>query len=271
MQQQWLQKPLERNAVRLAASDLVPEHFKRVSQRRLEHIDRTLSAVHERLLKEIQYQTDRYVKLQEDQAAGKDVRLNLENIRRTITDLQARLESRTQELKVMRHLKNGTPVVLGGALVIPVGCIGTQPVDQPEEVAAQVPSQSVAARKRIELLAMEAVMQECHASGYRVVDKSAEKCGWDLSAFGEHDRVWHIEVKGRHKDADKVTLTRNEIAYGANQGEKFVLAIVRVGENDEIDGPYYIRNVFDREPEWGVDSVNYKIEELLRRAERLPV
>ncbi|MGL4423715.1 MAG: DUF3883 domain-containing protein [Gemmataceae bacterium] len=36
----------------------------------------------------------------------------------------------------------------------------------------------------------------------------------------------HIEVKGRVKGADTITVTRNEILYAFNQGEKFVLAIV---------------------------------------------
>jgi hypothetical protein len=37
----------------LAASTLVPEHFKEVAERRIAHVDKTLAAVHERLTKEI--------------------------------------------------------------------------------------------------------------------------------------------------------------------------------------------------------------------------
>ena len=50
-------------------------------------VDKTLAAVHERLIKEINFWSDRYIKLQDDLAAGKDVRLNLENVRRTVDDL----------------------------------------------------------------------------------------------------------------------------------------------------------------------------------------
>ena len=55
--------------------------------------------------------------------------------------------------------------------------------------------------------------------------------------------------------------------YAFNQGDKFVLAIVLVGEDDSVDGPYYIRHPFDREPGWGVSSINYNLSDLLQKAE----
>lgn len=81
---------------------------------------------------------------------------------------------------------------------------------------------------------------------------SAAKCGWDLSSYppaidGKQPDPHHIEVKGRVKGASTVTITRNEMLYAFNQGDKFVLAIALVGEDDTIDGPQYIRNAFDRE------------------------
>lgn len=56
--------------------------------------------------------------------------------------------------------------------------------------------------------------------------------------------------------------------YAFNQGDKYVLAIVLVGEAGELDGPHYICNPFDREPAWGVASVNYGLKELLQKVER---
>ena len=69
----------EHRAIALAATTLVPEHFREVSDRRVAHVDKTLSAVHERLSKEIAFWTERWVRLNDDKTAGKDVRLNLEN------------------------------------------------------------------------------------------------------------------------------------------------------------------------------------------------
>ena len=51
----------------------------------------------------------------------------------------------------------------------------------------------------------------------------------------------HIEVKGRAKGQSTITVTRNEIIYGLNQADKFILAIVVV-DGDAFEGPYYIRN-----------------------------
>ncbi|TXH15333.1 MAG: DUF3883 domain-containing protein, partial [Hyphomicrobiaceae bacterium] len=129
-----------------------------------------------------------------------------------------------------------------------------------------------AARARIEQLAMAAVRQAEERRGSYVVDVSAQKCGWDLTAYppavdGKQPDARHIEVKGRVKGASTVTITRNEILFALNQADKFVLAIVLIGENDTIEGPYYLRNPFDVEPGWGVASQNYDLNTLLSRGE----
>jgi hypothetical protein len=105
----WIRAYQEQRAIALAAATLVPEHFQEVADRRIAHVDRTLAAVHERLTKEISFWSDRWLKIKEDQEAGKDVRLNLENARRTVTDLEGRLENRKKELKAMRHVMSATP------------------------------------------------------------------------------------------------------------------------------------------------------------------
>lgn len=119
----WIAKGLEQMALVHSSTHLVPEHFNEVRARREKAVDKTLAAVHERLVKEINFWSDRYIKLQDDIAAGKDVRLTLENVRRTIDELTARREARERELLAMRHVISATPVVLGGALVIPAGLL----------------------------------------------------------------------------------------------------------------------------------------------------
>jgi superfamily II DNA or RNA helicase len=265
----WLTSGLEQRALALAASTLVPEHFSEVAGRRIAHVDKTLAAVHERLTKEIDYWSDRFVRLTEDKAAGKDVRLNLENVRRTISDLEARLESRKKELQSMRHVTSATPVALSGALVIPSGMLRTLR-GETEPVGAPF-SADPDARSRIEKLAMNAVRLSEEGRGCRVVDVSAQKCGWDITSYGPPMEgrlpdARHIEVKGRAKAATTVTITRNEIFESWNQGAKYNLAIVFVGEDDSIDGPHYVPHPFKEEPGWGIASVNYEIGALLERA-----
>ena len=93
-------------------------------------------------------------------------------------------------------------------------------------------------------------------------------CGWDLTSYPPTgNEVKHIEVKGRISGAREVCVTRNEILYAFNQGDKFVLAVVLVNEDDSHEGPYYIRRPFDREPGWGVSSINYNLSDLLQKSE----
>jgi superfamily II DNA or RNA helicase len=268
----WAATNQESRAVSLAAATLVPQHYSEVATRQIAHVEKTLTAVHERLTKEIAFWQNRWMKLKEDQEAGKDVRLNLENVRRTVSDLEGRLENRRRELQAMRHVVNGTPVVLGGALVVPAGLLSKRRGDAPADPVAAALASDAAARSRIEQAAMTAVRRAEESRGCRVVDVSAEKCGWDLTSYppavdGKQPEPRHIEVKGRVKGAGTVCVTRNEMLYAFNQGDKFVLAVVLVGEGDAVEGPHYIRNPFDREPSWGVASINYSLGDLLARAE----
>lgn len=269
LQAAWLNTDLEKKALSLATESLVPEHFKEVSERRIAHVDKTLTAVHERLMTEINFWTDRFEKLTEDKNAGKDVRLNLEKVRQTIRDLESRLNSRKRELLDMRSVFSATPVSLGGALVIPQGLMSALKGEADDQLFAV----NAKARARIERLAMETVRKAEESKGCRVVDVSAEKCGWDLTSYPPQSQGFlaeprHIEVKGRIAGASTITVSRNEIVYACNQAELFVLAVVFVREDDTCDGPYYIKNPFDQEPGWGVASVNFELQKLLEKAVR---
>lgn len=73
-----------------------------------------------------------------------------------------------------------------------------------------------------------------------------------------------LTVKGRAKGQSTITVSRNEIIYGLNQSEQFILAIVLV-DGDNHEGPYYLKNPFNQEPEFGVASINYDLDDLLSR------
>ncbi|NTU49920.1 MAG: DUF3883 domain-containing protein, partial [Desulfobulbaceae bacterium] len=266
----WLTAGLEQRALALAASTLVPEHYNEVAGRRIAHVDKTLAAVHERLTKEIDYWSDRFIKLTDDKAAGKDVRLNLENVRRTLSDLEARLESRKKELQSMRHVTSATPVVLSGALVIPAGLLRSLRDESDQSANETVFTADPVARARIEKIAMDAVFRAEKARNWQVVDVSTQKCGWDITSYppavnGKQPLARHIEVKGRAKGQTTITVSRNEVLYALNQADKFILAIVLV-DGDQAEGPYYIREPFNQEPDWAVSSINFDLEELLLKA-----
>jgi hypothetical protein len=166
----------------------VPQHYADAAQRRIAHVEKTLNAVHERVSKEIAFWQDRWMKHKEDGEAGKDVRLNLQNLERTLADLQSRLENRKRELQAMRHVVNGTPVVLGAALIVPAGLMTMLRGDEPVDTIAATFAVDAAARSRIERLAMQAVQKTEESRGCRIVDVSADKCGWDLSSLSAFHR-----------------------------------------------------------------------------------
>tara|TARA_Y100001934_G_scaffold279627_1_gene383991 strand:- start:114 stop:3635 length:3522 start_codon:yes stop_codon:yes gene_type:complete len=270
-EKEWLKQNLEQNALLHAASEMVPQHYKEVNDRRVEHVDKTLTAVHQRLTKEIDFWTDRWERLSADKAAGKDVRLNLDNARRTVTDLQSRLDSRQKSLKAMKHVINGTPVVVSGALVVPQGLVDRYKSGDFD--AAQV-SADAEARKKIEMIAMNAVTEFEQSLGCVVEDVAADKCGWDITSQppvidGKTPEPRHIEVKGRAVGADTITVTKNEMIYGLNQKDKFVLAIVMVNEDDSVESMHYLRDVFETEPHWAQVDIKLKLSDLFAHGEKI--
>ncbi|HHQ4507166.1 MULTISPECIES: helicase-related protein [Aeromonas] len=260
----WLSQPLEPLALQLASEKLVPEHFAEVKTRRELQADKTLTAVHERLIKEINYWQDRFLKLSDDVKAGKQPKMQPENARRRVDELTARLQQRTAELTALKQVVSSTPVVIGSALVIPQGLLA-------KRKGEAIFSPDAASRAHIEKIAMQAVTQAEQALGHTVIDVSADKCGWDitarpqLNADGSLKPDRHIEVKGRSKGQTTITVSRNEILYALNQADKFLLAIVLV-EGDNTEVPFYIRQPFTKEPDMGVASINYDLADLLARA-----
>lgn len=62
-----------------------------------------------------------------------------------------------------------------------------------------------------------------------------------------------------------ITVTRHEILHSLNKAEDFILAIVEFLDNG-AHRTHYIRQPFQREPDFGVTSVNYEFADLLTRA-----
>ena len=259
----WISEDLESTVLKHASEKLVPEHYEEVRVRREQQSTKILAAVNDRLVREINYWGDRYVKLNADVAAGKQPRVQPEMARRRVDELTARLEQRKKELEIMKNVVSSTPIVIGGALVIPQGMLAQRKGE------ANFSADPIA-RARIERIAMQAVINVEQSFGHEVFDVSAEKCGWDVTARPPmvDDRLLddrHIEVKGRAKGQSTITVSRNEIIYALNQSDKFILAVVIV-DGEEYDGPYYIRDPFNLEPEFGVASINYELKDLLSRA-----
>jgi len=153
------------------------------------------------------------------------------------------------------------PVALGCLVVLPAGLLA-QMTGQPLPKATQaVDTQLSAARARAIVMEVERQL------GFEPTDREYEKLGYDIESRVAHTgQLRFLEVKGRISGAATITVTKNEILYSLNKPEDFILAIVEFLEGD-AHRVHYVRRPFQREPDFGVTSVNYDFSELLTRAE----
>ena len=104
--------------------------------------------------------------------------------------------------------------------------------------------------------------------GFEPTDRETEKLGYDIeSRILGTGKLRFIEVKGRSTDAQTITVTRNEILYSLNKPDDFILAIVEFLDAD-THKVHYLRQPFQREPDFGANSVNYDFAELIGRASK---
>ena len=258
----WIDRGLEKKAEGYAVANVVPEHLTEVRTSRLALIAKTEAAVKDRLTKEINYWDHRAEELKLQEQAGKTgARLNSGEARKRADMLQARLRNRLEELKLEAQLSPLPPVVLGGLLVVPKGLINTMGGRESADPRTAVNTQESAARAR------SIIMETERNLGFDPTDREFEKLGYDIeSRVPNTGKLRFIEVKGRVSGASTITVTRNEILYSLNKPKDFILGIVEFHD----DGGHhvrYVRQPFQREPDFGVTSVNYDFTELLARAE----
>ena len=258
----WIDRDLEPKAQAYAVAHVVPEHLQEVRDARLALVEKTEAAVKDRLTKEISFWDSRAEQLKLDEEAGKTgARLNSGEARRRADGLQLRLQKRLAELKRDARISPRPPVVLGGLLVVPRGLIDA--VAGRTAPSATVPRDTQAAAAQARAIVMDTERR----LGFDPTDRELEKLGYDIeSRVPATGTLRFIEVKGRRSDAETITVTRNEILYSLNKPDDFILAIVEF-RDDDTHRVHYVRQPFQREPDFEAASVNYTLKDLLARAE----
>ncbi len=261
----WITRQLEQQAQGYAVARVVPEHLQEVREGKLALLAKTEAAVKDRLVKEITYWDHRAEQLKLQEQAGKpNARLNSGEARKRADALQARLHKRLDDLKLEAQISPLPPVVLGGLLVIPLGLLramtGQLTAEEQAELRRAADTQAAAARARA------IVMQVERDLGFEPADREFEHLGYDIeSRVPGTGKLRFIEVKGRVSGADTVTVTKNEILTSLNKPDDFILALVEfLGDNRQR--VHYLRRPFQRQPDFGVTSVNYDFAGLLARA-----
>ncbi len=257
----WITRELENQAKGHAIATVVPEHLEEIRSRKVALVDKTEAAVKDRLIKEISHWDHRAAQLEDQEKSGKpNARLNSGEARKRAEGLYARLQKRLDDLKRERQISPLPPVILGGLLVVPAGLLA-QITGRREAVLVQTADRQAAAAR-----ARAIVMEAERGLGFEPVDKELEKLGYDIeSHVPGTGKLRFIEVKGRVSGAATITVTRNEILYSLNKPEDFILAIVEF-QSDDAHRVHYVRQPFQREPDFGVTSVNYNLSDLLSRA-----
>ena len=262
----WIGGDLEPTAQQYAVSRVVPEHLAEVRQARQPLIAKTKAAVLDRLTKEISYWDRRAGDLKAGEQAGRiNARLNSVQAQRRADLLQERRDKRLTELDLEDRISPLPPVVLGVALIVPVGLIRAMSGSVTEPVASSAAyhggdTQAAAAKAREIVMAVE------RGLGFEPTDREFEKRGYDVeSRLPDTGKLRFIEVKGRVSGASTILVTRNEILYSLNKPDDYILAIVEF-LGDDGHQVHYVRQPFQREPDFGATSVNYDFAELLEKA-----
>lgn len=256
----WLTADVERRALDHALTTVVPAHLKEVRQERLQWIDKTRAAVHERLTKEIAYWDHRAAELRRQEEAGKpNAKLNSREADRRAQDLQTRLRQRMTQLDREAQIGTQAPLIKAGAIIIPTGLLHQLRGDAPP-VTPPADTQASATRARAIVMSTE------RALGFVPKDVELEKRGYDIESLDPTTgRLRFLEVKGRVTGAKTITVTKNEINYALNTPDQYILAIVEY-LNDHDHHVHYVREPFQREADFAAVSVNYNYSDLLARA-----
>jgi superfamily II DNA or RNA helicase len=256
----WIGAELEGKAKGHAIATLVKEHADEVKRRRLDWVTRTRAAVRDRLTKEITYWDSRASELRLAQEAGRPGgRLNAQEALKRADELQVRLKSRLDKLALEEQVSSAPPTMIGGLVVVPIGLLRQIRGEVPTEIGRPVDTQAAAARARAIVMDIERSM------GFQPVDKELEKLGYDIESYDpETGHLRFIEVKGRVSGARDICVTKNEILCSLNTS-RFILAIVEFLDETRHQ-VHYLREPFRREPDFGANSVNYDMDELIARA-----
>ncbi|MDD4082194.1 MAG: helicase-related protein [Sphaerochaetaceae bacterium] len=263
LNEDWVKNSPKKTIVNYALMSIVPSEFKKVEMRRKEYIQKTMNAIKERLTKEIIYWDKRANELHEKELEGKSSNINSGNARRMADELQSRLDARINDLKKQDKLINKQPFVIGGALVIPENMVG--------EIIPTY-AHNIDNRAKTEKIAMDEIILIEKKIGREPKDVSKSNYGWDIESIDIKTKdVFFIEVKGRIKGADTVTVSSNEIKTGKNVAQdninRYILAIVEI-DNDKAVNTKYVRNPFEgTEINFATTSINFDIKKLMKKAE----
>ena len=205
----WVRVGLETTALRHAGEHNAPRHLAEIQDRVHWRVDRTLDAVKTRLNEEIRYWGAEALRLKDKELAGKSGA-------RLNSALAGRRAAEAEE----RLQRRRAELALQRKLSV-----------------------------RTEKLAVAAVLAAERALGRDPTEMPHNNEGYDIETRAADGRLLFIEVKGRVAGADRFTVTNRELNYGLNNGDRHILALVRVDDDDATTVRYLYNPFTGREHE----------------------
>ena len=259
----WVRNDVEKRAVDYAISQLAPEHLAQVRARTIARVDKTEQKVRERLMRVIADWDNRANRFAQQEASGRQPRMNAQAARDRAAEFDSRLQRRLAELDRERQLAPQRPLVIGATLVVPAGLLRLLAGDGDPQAALFARE-----TQRIERIAVDAVKAAERALGRDPTEMPHNHPGYDVESKAGWGELLFVEVKGRVVGAATVTITRNEILTGLNKGDHYILALVRVSPDDSAEVRYLYDPFMGQDDALiGVASVNYEFDHFWQRAE----
>ncbi len=226
----WTEDGIDEAARSWSTANLATPHYVQVAEITKARIERTRSAVEERLNSEIRYWDARAAELKAQELHGKKPRINSGRARQRADDLEARKARRMHELDLESDLVSHAPTVVAAALVIPRGLIdrlaGSKAVAPDQELIADTDRRAVAA-----------VMDAERSLGRLPVEQHHNNPGFDISSTDPSTgNVFQIEVKGHRPDTTEIKVGARQVMQAKQNPTRFRLAVVLV-PNDPAGKP----------------------------------
>ncbi|MDK3258349.1 helicase-related protein [Blastococcus capsensis] len=218
----WLCGGVEQLALGWAAEHSQPEHRAEVAARVLPLVERTRHQVQDRLLQQVNHWSAQAVRLADEVAAGRSVRMTPDRARRWADELEVRLDRRLAQLADEAHLAARPPRVLTAALVLPAGLLP----------AADFPTATAADTSITERRAVDAVLGAERALGRRPREMPHNNPGYDIESLSPDGHLVFLEVKGRIAGATDFFVTYTEVLRGKTAAPHYRLALVCVDPDD---------------------------------------
>ncbi len=251
----WVRVDLESIALEHGV-ELARVHLDEVRLRTTDRVDRTATAVRDRLGSQIQYWDNRANQLKDRELAGKLPRsgMNSAKARQRADELQGRLKLRLEELDAERQLSPEPPVVAGGVLVVPAGLLAELKGAAEADVTDYARDRTLTERA-----AVDAVMDAERLLGRDPTEMPPNNKGYDIESKDGDGTLWFIEVKGRVAGADTFTITRSEIGVAANKPNTHILALAEVTDG-LASGVRYVRRAFEEVGDLPFNTISVNLQ-----------